>query len=193
MLKKKSCRPQSPHLEGLTDSFFRSPYEQKVVQARLDGFTFNKLKPYENWEMFRDEGRELWEFYLELAHPLRVNRIALRYVNRIEVPLPFGDFNEYILTNPQVAPKLPQSLSSFFMRIQIPFSDQMALATITQTMEKPTESQKLPLIIDIDVVRQSNFTKDAFSEIWDGFEELRIVKNDIFFNSITEKAQELFK
>lgn len=27
---------------------FNSPANNKVVQVRLDGFTFNKLKPYEN-------------------------------------------------------------------------------------------------------------------------------------------------
>jgi len=173
--------------------FFRSPTDKKVVQARLDGFTFNKLKPYEDWEKFRDEGRELWGTYLDIANPIRANRISLRYINRIEAPLPFKDFNEYILTSPQVAPELPQALSTFFMRIQIPFNEQMALATIVQTMEEPTENQKLPLIIDIDVVRQSNFTKDTFDTMWDEFGELRNIKNDIFFNSITDKAKELFK
>ena len=79
------------------------------------------------------------------------------------------------------------------MRIQIPFVKQEVIATIIQTMEKPTESQKLPLIIDIEIVRQTNFTTDTFSEIWKDFEELRNIKNDIFFSSITDKAKELFK
>jgi len=44
---------------GGTDGFlFRSTTEKKVVQARLDGFAFNKLKPYENWSTFCQEGRE---------------------------------------------------------------------------------------------------------------------------------------
>lgn len=34
---------------------------KKIVQARSDGFTLNKVKPYENWDVFVGEGRELWQ------------------------------------------------------------------------------------------------------------------------------------
>ena len=191
--KEKDPPTSIPTAGGPVGYLFRSSSENKVVQARLDGFSFNKLKPYESWKKFRDEGRELWELYLDVAKPIRIRRISLRYINRIEAPLPFKDFNEYILTNPQVAPELPQALSNFFMHIQIPFEEQQAIATIIQTMEKPTESQKLPLIMDIDVVQHANFIADSFENIWDEFEKLRNIKNDIFFNSITDKAKELFR
>lgn len=170
---------------------FRSKNENKIVQARLDGFTFNKLQPYENWKKFHSEARVLWELYVKISKPIKVNRIALRYINRIEIPIPLGDFSEYILTNPQIAPGLPQTLSHFFMRIEIPKNEFGANAIITQTMQKPTESQKLPLILDIDVIID-NYSTDM-SEIWNDFEKLRNFKNDIFLKSITEKTKELFK
>lgn len=59
-------------------------------------------------------------------------------------------------------------------------------------MQKPTESQKLPLIFDIDVIKKANFMKKE-SDIWMDFNLLRQFKNEIFFNSITEKTKELFK
>ena len=170
---------------------FRSPNENKIVQTSLNGFTFNKLRPYENWEIFHREARELWELYYQITRPIKVSKIALRYINRIEIPLPFDDFSEYILTSPQVAPGLPQGLSHYFMRIEIPNPEIGALAIIIQTMQKPTDSQKLPLIFDIDVTKD-NYTGEQ-SEIWNEFESLRNFKNGIFFNSITEKTKELFK
>ncbi len=36
-----------PSSGGPDGYLFRSPNEKKVVQVRLDGFTFNKLKPYD--------------------------------------------------------------------------------------------------------------------------------------------------
>ena len=179
--------------KGKADGYlFRSANEHKIVQARLDGFTFNKLKPYEDWEKFYGEARSLWELYKRIIKPIRVDRIGLRYINRIEIPIPFADFNEYILTNPHIAPGLPQALSHLFMRIEIPNDEIGAIAIITQTTQKPTESNKLPLIFDIDVIKKANYTEEM-SELWSDFNKLRNFKNDIFFNSITDKTKELFK
>ncbi len=171
---------------------FHSKNENKIVQAKLDGFTFNKLPPYENWDKFHKEARELWELYDKIVKPISVDRIALRYINRIEIPLPFDDFSEYILTNPQIAPGLPQALSHFLMRIEVHNNEIGAVAIITQTMQKPTKSQKLPLIFDIDVIKTDNYTGKK-SDMWDDFDLLRRFKNEIFFKSITEKTRELFK
>lgn len=188
--------------EGLTETLpvsdvpdgyrFRSLTENKVVQARMDGFTFNKLKPYEKWQVFCSESKSLWDIYAKSFSPKKITRIALRYINRIEVPLPIKDFKEYILTTPEVAPNLPQSLAHFFMQIVVPNQEIEASAIITETMEPPTESQRLPLILDIDVFKERIYV-DGKEEIWNDFEKLRVFKNDIFFNSITDKAKELFK
>ncbi|MBI5409315.1 MAG: TIGR04255 family protein [Nitrospirae bacterium] len=181
-----------PSSGGPDGFFFRSPRENKIVQARLDGFTFNKLKPYEDWNKFSSEARSLWDFYLKQFNPKKIIRIALRYINRIEVPLPIKDFSEYILTNPEVAPKLSQSVSHFFMQIALPNPGIQASAMITQTMEPPTENQILPLIFDIDVFKEKIYI-DNKEEIWGDFENLHVFKNEIFFNSITDKTKELFK
>ena len=184
--------PESlPITGGPIGYLFKSPSDKKIVQVRLDGFTFNKLKPYENWDIFCSEARELWNLYFQICNPVKITRIALRYINRIEIPLPIKDFKEYILTTLEIAPKLPQGLSSFFMQLVIPNPDIEANAIITQTMENPT-GNRLPLILDIDVSRETNYT-DNKAEMWDEFKKLRSFKNEIFFNSITNETKELFK
>lgn len=171
---------------------FRSPETNKIVQARLDGFTFNKLKPYENWDVFSAEARKLWNMYSELAKPIKVKRIALRYINRIEIPLPIKDFKEYILNAPEISPKLPQLLDHFFMRVAIPYHEIEATAVITETIDKQVTSQYLPIIFDIDVFKEHLYKIDDV-DIWQDFEKLRKLKNDIFFNSLTDIAKEMFK
>ena len=191
-LSQKDKLSSLPTKTGTQGYLFRSLKEKKVVQSKIDGFAFNKLKPYENWELFRSEGRELWELYSEIVNPIKVIRIGLRYINRIEVPLPFKDFSEYLLTNPQIAPQLPQEVSHFFMRLEVPNPDIEATAIITQAMDKPTKTKRLPLILDIDVFRITEYVGKT-EEMWEDFEKLRDFKNDIFFNSVTEKAKELFR
>jgi len=191
-LSQKDKLSSLPTKTGTQGYLFRSLKEKKVVQSKIDGFAFNKLKPYENWELFRSEGRELWELYSEIVNPIKVIRIGLRYINRIEVPLPFKDFSEYLLTNPQIAPQLPQAVSHFFMRLEVSNPDIEATAIITQAMDKPTKTKRLPLILDIDVFRITEYVEKT-EEMWKDFEKLRDFKNDIFFNSVTEKAKELFR
>lgn len=192
-IKDVGVSPPSIATSGGADGLmFRSPEEQKVVQARLDGFTFNKLKPYEQWAIFRDEARNLWNVYYEIAKPVRVTRIALRYINRIEIPFPIRDFKDYILTVPEIAPTLPQGLQQFFMRLDIPMPNGRVMARITQTLEKRTEVERLPFIFDIDVWQLVDYEGQA-NEMWDEFKKLREIKNKIFFESITEKTKELFR
>jgi uncharacterized protein (TIGR04255 family) len=172
---------------------FKSVDRTKVVQVSETGFTFNKLRPYERWSTFRDEARHLWLEYIETVGPVSVSRTALRYINRIELPLPFGDFKEFILTVPEVAPGISQALEQFFMRLEIPYPDISAFANVTLTMDRSAPIiDKLPLIFDIDVFRQTEF--DPLSEeIWQSLEELRTLKNQIFFSSLTDKVKELFR
>lgn len=172
---------------------FTSNDGRQVAQARLDGFTFSRLKPYEKWESLRDEARELWQHYVQIASPEGVSRIALRYINRIEIPIPMKDYKEYILTTPEIAPDLPQGLESFFMRLVIPDPKGQAVAIVTETVEPIDESSKrLPLIFDIDVFHVAAFSVQDNS-MWEMFESLRDLKNEIFSKSITLKAKELFQ
>ena len=185
--------PETLPTSGGPDGYlFRSPATKKIVQARLDGFTLNKLKPYENWAVFRSEARELWNLYFQVTNPVKITRIALRYINRIEIPLPMGEFKEYILTVPEIAPDLPQGLSQFFMQLVIPNNSINAVAIINQTMELVTPTQKLPLIFDIDISKVVDYKGDNI-KMWEDFDSLRMFKNEIFFKSITKKTEELFK
>ena len=171
---------------------YSSIIEKKIVQARLDGFSFNKLKPYESWEIFSSEAHQLWDLYTKIAQPIKIKRIALRYINKIEIPLPINDFKEYILTIPEIAPTLPQGLANFLMMLVIPNPEIGATAVINEVMEQVTVQQTLPIIFDIDVFKIVNYNIN-YDELWKEFDQLRIFKNDIFISSMTDKAKELFK
>jgi uncharacterized protein (TIGR04255 family) len=177
---------------GRADGYlFVSADQRQIVQARLDGFTFNRLRPYDSWSAFRDEAREHWEHYRAVAEPTAVSRIALRYINRIQIPLTATDFNDYVLTAPQIAPGLPQGLAHFLVRLVIPMERFECVAVVTETME-PVTGEATPFILDLDVVMERPMRPDG-PEMWNAFEHLRECKNTIFFESVTPRAQELFR
>ncbi len=185
--------PQLSDKIGGTDGYFFSSSDGKnIVQCRLDGFTFNRLKPYDRWETFRDEALHLWEVYKAIAQPTQIIRVALRYINRIEIPVPFRDFKDYVLTGPEIAPGLPQGLAGFFLQLRLPAADAATQIVVTETMEPITETRRLPFILDIDVFREAAYDVDEPAS-WEMLEELHDLKNDVFFKSITAKARELFR
>jgi len=73
----------------------------------------------------------------------------------------------------------------------LPQPNLRAVAIVTETIEPPSENSKiLPLIFDIDVFSDASYEVGG-NEMWSAFEELRLLKNKIFFESITEKTKEL--
>ena len=83
---KKGDAPISSGKETVDGFIFTSADKKQVFQARIDGFTFNRLKPYDKWETFRDEALRLWQLYRELVSP-DIVRVALRYINKFDIPL----------------------------------------------------------------------------------------------------------
>jgi uncharacterized protein (TIGR04255 family) len=178
---------------GLRGYVFRSPDRQRALQARRDGFTLNWGSPYLSWEALRDEARPRWNLYREALRPEAITRLGLRYLNRLEIPLPIQDFRDFILTAPDIAGGLPQGLSSLFMRIEIPDPQRGLVAIITETMlPLVDDGRRLPLIFDIDVVNESRFAPED-SAVWSAFEGMRDYKNEVFFQSITDRAREMFR
>lgn len=190
---KKGEIPISAGSEKIDGYIFTSSNGKKIFQARIDGFTFNRLKPYETWEAFRDEALELWELYKTVLSS-DITRVALRYINKFNIPLfpePLKDFNEYLTAAPIVPEGLPQGLSSFLTRVVIHEPTIDAAAIITQAFEQIVDPKFLPIILDIDVFKQKDLIGEK--EAWQTLESLRDLKNRIFFESITEKTKELFK
>lgn len=166
--------------------------DKQVIQARLDGFTFSKLRPYETWEKLREEAYRLWIIYVKLFNPERINRVALRYINRIEIPLPHIDLRDYLTAPPEVPGGLPQRIDNFLVRIVIPEPSLGATAIITQALEPLTNQKIAPVILDIDVFKLGKFGRDG-KDAWETIDKLRDLKNRIFFESITEKTVELYE
>lgn len=163
---------------------------KRIVQGRLDGFTFSRLHPYITWEDLRSEAYRLWLLYGKVTSPYLMTRVALRYINNLNIPMPIRDFSEFLTAPPPVPEGLPQGVSSFLTRVFIHEPAIGANAIITQALEQVI-TNVVPIILDIDVFKlQSEGIEEK--EAWDTIEKLRHFKNQIFFNSITDKLKEIY-
>jgi len=176
--------------KGITGYFFKTSDSKNVAQFRIDGFTFSRLSPYSEWETVLSEAKRLWGLYSIKCLPELITRIAVRYINRLDLPLPIEDFADYLTAPPLVPDSLPQGVSQFLTRVVIHDAD--ITANIVQTMKSSSKADHIGVILDIDVfnLKESGFEE---SSIWPEFEKLRDFKNRIFFESITEKTVRLYE
>lgn len=181
-----------PKDEGIHGYFFKPEDEKKVVQFRIDGFTFSQLKPYTFWEDFINEAKELWKYYVDKTHPDSVTRIAVRYINHMDIPLPITDFSRYLTAPPNVPENLPGGISGFLSKVILYNSEINISANITQALERSVKSDHTAIILDIDVYKISEFDSNN-DDIWPIFAKFHDIKNQIFFNSITEETARLFE
>ena len=188
-----STDPESPPAVGNRSQIgynFVSADGHQIIQAKLDGFTFNRLTPYETWAKFSIEARRWWDIYREVAQPKSVTRLAVRYINRLDLPLPLEDLTNYLKTVPEISSDLPQGLSAYFMQLQIPYEDIKATLILNQTLVQPPNPNVASIVLDIDLFRVIDVPLNE-REMWDYFEQLRQAKNNIFLACITDKTKEL--
>lgn len=163
-----------------------------IAQFNRDGFSFSRLKPYQSWEQFYQEGMRLWKLYNEIAQSSEVQRLGLRFINRIEFSQAEAKPEDF-LENP---PKTPRGM-------EIPFEGFLHQNTfsvpgypygvnLVQTVQ-PAQgaNDSWGVILDIDV-----FTTEPIANqdlIGQHLTKMRWLKNKVFFGSITTKTLELLK
>jgi len=177
--------------KGLRGFIYKSEDKKNIVQFRRDGFTFNRLNPYKDWDSLTNAARECWEIYAEISRPLKITRIATRFINHVKLPLPIKDFADYMTAPPQ-NPYGKDQINGYLNRVKLVDNQNEINTNVTQTIEKGTDKDEVTLLIDIDTYSRKNFEPQDLA-IWDQFKKLRNKKNDVFFSSLTEKAIDLHK
>ena len=166
----------------------------RIVQFRPDGFTFNNvgLGRYLGGDELLNEALRWWSRYQELTGVAAVVRLALRYLNRLDLPLHHGDqFKKFLVAPPELPPGAPQMVSSFVSRI-VAHDDTGAIAVVTQKLDRPkTQATIVPVIIDVDASFMMEMEPKP-EHLRGLLEILRTVKNRCFFSLLTDEAVKLY-
>ena len=170
------------------------PERGHVVQLHNGSFTFSRLAPYKDWQEMIDAALALWRHYADLLRVQRVTRVAVRYINLIDLPLPIENFGDFLESPPVIPNGIPQGLAGFLTRMTIPLGQHIAI--VTQSLEggqvEYRGGQALRMVLDIDVSHQEFFERERFSEIGRILGRLRDAKNDVFFSFVTERTVEQY-
>ncbi len=173
---------------------FQSEDQKYIAQFNRDGFTLNRLEPYQSWDQFQTEAMRLWNGYAEFVKPTQIHRVGLRYVNRIQMPAGELHFEDYI----EVAPSTPKGLdlpvSGFMHQDTVVVAEHPYAVNIIKTVQPPNPltGPGYGLILDIDVITTQPFDSDD-TRLKNHLDEMRWLKNKVFFGTIKQKSLEMFQ
>lgn len=162
-----------------------------IVRFNKDAYLFSHLKPYENWGCFSKEALRLWGIYCDLLKPAEIERIGLRFVNQILIEQDTIEFANYYKYPPKSLKGLDWPLVDYFHHDVIRVPETPYVVNLIKTSKK--NSDKTSLILDIDVFRQEKIVYYNELRINECLEEMRWVKNKVFYSSVISKMLKEFK
>lgn len=170
------------------------PQNDRVLLIQPRGMTLSHLPPYTSWEDLQPEARRLWERYVEFVKPEGVTRVALRYINKIDLPHPKIELRDYFKLYPEIPSDIPQEVNAFFLQLQMPqfdlAPDLMAAINFTPTTRRDERTVSIVLDLDLYAVRGLPTSSD---EVFKLLNLIRTRKNELFEACITDKARGLFR
>jgi uncharacterized protein (TIGR04255 family) len=172
---------------------FHSADKLKIVQCQLDGFSFSRLAPYDNWEAFQGEALQMWQKYCALTKPVEIERIGVRFINRIEIDAKGGDLSDYLVNAPRAWDSFPIPFAGFMHSDTFSVPDTNYLIHVIRALQPGDAiSVKPAIILDTDIFTQTPHKVDD-AIVKAKLVEMRWLKNKIFFASLTPGLLESFK
>jgi uncharacterized protein (TIGR04255 family) len=168
--------------------------EKELVQVRPQGFSFNRLAPYEDLNGHLAQIETAWRQFMVIAKPNIVTSIRLRYINRIRIPLQDGrvDLEAYLKLGPRL-PDEERLAFSGFLNQYVAVEKATGHEVKTVLTSQQAEGNSLPIIFDITVASGESVVPDEWGEIRRIVDSLRDLKNSVFFDSLEDRCLALFQ
>ncbi len=165
--------------------------EKALIQVGQNLLAVNHLRPYQTWEAFLPLIRQGFDVYYETAKPTGIQRIGLRYINRIELPGPRVQLEDYFLFYPFLGTNLPQDHGAFIVGVDILYEDGRDGLRLQVTSANPEEAEALAFQLDLDYsLRQP--TAIPFEATFNWIETAHSRVEEIFEGCINDKLRQRF-
>lgn len=167
---------------------------KQLVQARTQGFSFNRLAPYSMLDKYLPEIKRTWETFKSIVLPVQIRVVRLRYINRILLPATNGrvDLEQYLRVGPMPPVQDRLRFVGFLNQHAAVEVDTGHQANIVLTSQPP-EHNNLPVILDISVASHEAASPEDWDWIMAKVQSLRELKNHIFRSTLTDKCLTLFQ
>jgi uncharacterized protein (TIGR04255 family) len=171
---------------AVTRVLLRSADSTRIVGLGENVLSVHALRPYHGWDEFRQKIVEALGAYWELESPAGVDRVLLRYINKIPLPREGSlDLTRYFTLGPQL-PGEPAEVSQFLTRVQATIDDH---TTVVLTMACGPDAQR-EAVLDFQLFCVPGEMRPP--ETLETIDRLRAQERRLFEAAITDEARGLF-
>jgi hypothetical protein len=100
--------------------------------------------------------------------------------------------NDFLEAPPTLPPPISQVIKEFLTRVHVADEPRSSAAVIVQALEPQIDPHVMSLLLDIDAYRELNLAPTD-PDLPALFQQLRELKNEIFYASITERSAEMYQ
>lgn len=175
-------------------SRFRYKHKDKPILIQLAEkiITLNVLPRYPGWEVMVDRIADTWLQTSELLAPGRVNRIGLRYINRVPRESRDQRASEWFKTTDYIAPAVLRSGAGLLSRVEARLDpENRAIVTLGDQGASPSDTSGA-FILDIDRIVEKDLPV-AVEGITAEATRLHEHVWNIFASAKTEKLERLLQ
>lgn len=184
---------------GLSQNFSTTPRavmlskdKASLVQVGQRLISINHLKPYAGWENFRPKIELAYDTICEVTEIKGIDRLALVYVDRIEIPGDNIEMGEYYKFYPYLGSGLPQTHANFSVACAFPYHDERDFCKLQLTAAMPTKKDHLATLLTTEyfLMKKKSVSPDNAIE-W--MEQAHTKVRELFKGCITEKLENIFE
>ena len=135
---------------GIAKMQFLREDETALVQVGPELLAVNQLRPYPSWPTFKALILTQLDVYRTVAKPKALKRVGLRYINRIDMPVPDFALEDYFRTLPNLPDTVPNVFASFMLRMEVPYEDINGRLTFVFGTP-PIKAEKPAFMLDLDM------------------------------------------
>lgn len=179
--------------QGITKLLFESADTKKLVGVGPDILSIHSLRPYQGWEEFKKRIDKAFQVYLEVAKPIGVTRIALRYINRIVIASNQEvELSDYFTVYPQL-PKdgVPSIISAFLTRTELIYQD-APIKLVLNLSDVIAPPEKMAFVLDLEIFQEWVEKPLHIQETFSSLNTLKQREGEAFESLITDRSRELF-
>ena len=171
--------------------WFLTSDERAFIQLAPRLLAVNSLRPYPSWQGFRPMVEKALEALAETADLPAVQRIGLRYINRIEIPSAEVQLEDYFSFTPFLAEHLPQEMASFIVGCVLPLHDGRDACRVQLTNAVAEEPDHCAFLLDLDYFLAKPGEIDSHGWM-DWVESAHGGVEGIFEGCISQKLRDIF-
>lgn len=183
---------------GLSQNFTSSPRaimlaqdRSSLIQVGQQLLTVNHLKPYVGWEQFRPKIKMAYDTMCGITEVKGIDRMALVYIDRIEIPAKQVRLEEYFKFYPHMGPDLPHEHLNFMIGVEFPYHENRDFCKLQLTSAMATKKDHLAVLLTTEyyLAKQKSVAPENALE-W--MEQAHTKVGELFKGCITEKLETLF-